>query len=111
MGISEETVDKPLHEWVSLREASEIVGVPMTTIRDWSRFGKIDMKELPTGRVVNVQQVMERAMGPVVVKRPSDLQDRVADEAPERSAERPSREKELAETLKSLQQLARDRSR
>jgi hypothetical protein len=49
-------------------------------------------------------------MGPEVVKRSSDLQDRVADEAPERYAGRLSRKRELASTLQGLQQLARERN-
>jgi hypothetical protein len=102
-------MDEAQQEWVSISEAAKIVGIPMTTIRDWSRFGAIDMKELPSGRVVDVQQVREKAMGPAVVKRPSNLQDRVADEAPERSAERPSRDAELTDTLLELQELARQR--
>src|SRR3954465_3339249 len=91
VSISEDTMDEAQREWVSIREAAQTVGIPMTTIRDWSRFGLIDMKELPAGRVVNVQQVRDKAMGPAVVKRPSDLQDRVADGSPVRSAGRSAR--------------------
>ncbi|MEP6973497.1 MAG: hypothetical protein ABI869_05060 [Actinomycetota bacterium] len=109
IGILEDTMDEGQNGWVSLSEAAEIVGIPMTTIRDWSRFGMIDMQERATGRVVNVQQVRDKAMGPAASKPPSDLQDRVADEDPERSAGRLSREKELARTLQGLQQLARER--
>ena len=102
-------MDDTRREWVSLREAADIVGVPMTTIRDWSRYGAIDMQELPAGRVVDLEQVREKAMGPALVRRPSDLQDRMADEAPERSAGRQSRQEELTKTLQGLQQLARER--
>ena len=102
-------MDDTRREWVSLKEAADLVGISMTTIRDWSRFGAIDMQELPAGRVVDLQQVREKAMGPALVRRPSDLQDRVADEAPERFAGRRSRDEELARTLQGLQQLARER--
>jgi hypothetical protein len=94
---------------VSIREAAESVSIPMTTVRDWSRFGLIDMKELPAGRVVNVRQVREKAMGPAVAKRPSDLQDRVADGSPTRSAGRSARDADLTRTLLGLQELARQR--
>jgi hypothetical protein len=49
-------------------------------------------------------------MGPVAIKRPSDLQDRVADGAPGTSAGRRTREHELAVTLLELQELARERT-
>jgi hypothetical protein len=81
----------------------------MTTIRDWSRQGLIETKESSTGRLVDIQQVREKAMGPVAIKRSSDLQDRVADGEPDRSAGRPSRDQQLAATLLGLQQLARER--
>jgi hypothetical protein len=110
ISISEDTMDEVQHEWVSIREAAATVGIPMTTVRDWSRFGHIDMKELPTGRVVNVQQVMEKAMGPAVVKRPSDLQDRVADGSGARSRGRNARDADLTRTLLGLQELARERT-
>jgi predicted site-specific integrase-resolvase len=102
-------MNEPQREWVSIKEAAETVGIPMTTIRDWSRFGAIETKELPGGRVVNMQQVREKAMGPAVAKRPSDLQDRVADQAPERSAGRRARDEDLTRTLLDLQELARQR--
>jgi hypothetical protein len=47
----------------------------MTTIRDWSRQGMIETKESSTGRLVDVDQVREKAIGPVAIKRPSALQD------------------------------------
>jgi len=81
----------------------------MTTIREWSRQGTIETKEGATGRLVDVQQVREKAMGPVAIKRPSGLQDRVADGSPDRSAGRRTRDKELAVTLLGLQELARER--
>jgi hypothetical protein len=96
-------------EWISVKEASRQVGIPMTTIRDWSKHGKIEMKEGSTGRLVDVDQVREVAMGPVAAKRPSDLQDRVADGPVARAAGRKTRDQELAGTLLELQQLARDR--
>jgi hypothetical protein len=106
---SEEDMDAARREWISLKEASRQVGIPMTTIRDWSRQGTIETKEGSTGRLVDVQQVREKAMGRVAIKRPSGLQDRVADGAPERSAGRRGREQELAVTLLELQELARQR--
>jgi len=102
-------MDEPQREWVSMKEAAETVGIPMATIRDWSRFGTIEMKELPAGRVVNLQQVRQKATGPAVAKQPSDLQDRVADQAPERSAGRRARDEDLTRTLLDLQELARKR--
>jgi hypothetical protein len=71
--------------------------------------GMIETKESSTGRLVDVDQVREKAMGPVAIKRPSALQDRVADGTPERTAGRPTREQELAGTLLELQALARER--
>src|SRR5215210_3713849 len=109
VSISEDTMDEAQREWVSIRDAAETVGIPMTTVRDWSRFGLIDMKELPAGRVVNVQQVREKAMGPAVVKRPSDLQARLAAGSLARSAGRSARDADLTRTLLGLQELARQR--
>jgi hypothetical protein len=103
-------MDVAKREWISLKEASLQVGVPMTTIRDWSRRGTIETKEGSTGRLVDVQQIREKAMGPVAINRPSDLQDRVADDAPDRSAGRRTRDQQLAGTLLELQKLARDRT-
>ena len=103
-------VDEQTREWVSPREAAEIVGIPMTTVRDWTRSGRIDVREAPDGRVVDLQQVRERAMGPSSARPQSGLQDRVADEAPERTSGKLARERELAETLQGLQQLARERN-
>jgi len=102
-------MDVTQREWISLKEASQQVGIPMTTIRDWSRRGTIETKESSTGRLVDVQQVREKAMGPVAVKRPSDLQDRVADGPSDRSAGRRTRDQQLAGTLLELQELARER--
>jgi DNA-binding transcriptional MerR regulator len=102
-------MDVAQREWISLKEASKQVGIPMTTIRGWARQGMIETKESSTGRLVDVEQVREKAMGRVPIKRPSDLQDRVADGTPERAAGRPTREKELAGTLLELQALARER--
>ena len=96
-------------QWVPMTEAAEEVGLPLTTVRDWTRSGAIEMRELPTGRVVDVEEVRLKAMGPAAVKRPSDLQERVADEAPGRAAGRQSREEQLATTLQGLQELARTR--
>jgi hypothetical protein len=86
-------MDVAEREWISLQEQQ--VGLPMTTIRDWSRQGTIETKESSTGRLVDVEQVREKAMGPVVVNRPSGLQDRVADGTPERAPGRPTRDQEL----------------
>jgi len=102
-------MDAGQREWISINEASQQVGIPVTTIRDWSRRGTIEIKEGSTGRLVDVQQVREKALGAVAIKRPSDLQDRVADGPPERSAGRKTRDRELAGTLLELQQLARER--
>src|SRR3954464_2546806 len=105
----EATMDVTQREWISLKEASQQVGIPMTTIRDWSRRGTIETKESSTGRLVDVQQVREKAMGPVAVKRPSDLQDRVADgPSDQSSAGRATRDQQLAGTLLELQKLARE---
>ena len=92
-------------EWVSLKEAAETIGISITTIRDWSRAGQLEMRETANGRFIDLAQVREKAMGPAARKRrPSDLQDRVADgvaatDSPER----------LTSTLQQLQELARER--
>src|SRR3954468_20369898 len=102
-------MDVAEREWISLKEASHQIGIPMTTIRDWSRQGTIETKESSTGRLVDVQQVREKAMGPVAIKRPRDLQVRVADGPSGRSGRRKTRDQELAGTLLELQELARER--
>lgn len=105
-------MDVAQREWVGLKAASEQVGVPMTTIRDWTRLGLIEVKEHPTGRVVDLQQVRAKAMGPVATKRPSDLQDRVANGRTERAADRPKDGASgdgLTSILLGLQELARQR--
>ena len=93
-------------EWVSLKKAAESIGINITTIRDWSRAGQVESREAATGRLVDLAQVRDKAaMGPAARKRrPSDLQDRVADgvadvDSPER----------LTTTLQELQELARER--
>lgn len=56
------------------------------------------------------EQVRHGLVARAVAKRRSDLQHRIADEASERSAARLARERELAQALQGLQQLARERS-
>jgi hypothetical protein len=101
-------------EWVSLNEAAERVGVSMTTVRDWTRLGSVEMKELPSGRIVDLQQVREKAMGPAAARLQSGLQDRVSDGVAEQSVDHPptegaSSEDGLTEILLGLQELARQR--
>jgi hypothetical protein len=95
-------------EWVGLKAASEQVGIPITTIRDWTRLGLIELREHPTGRVVDLHQVRAKAMGPIAMKRPSDLQDRVADGVLEQVPGAPR--DSLASILLDLQELARQRT-
>jgi hypothetical protein len=93
-------------EWVSPREAAVELGISVTTIRDWIKAGAVEARELSTGRVVDLGQVREKAMGPAAPSRRSDLQDRVAD------AEPPPKgvyQANLSNTLQELQALARDR--
>ena len=96
--------------WVSVKDAAAEVGIPMTSVRDWARSGSIESKQLPDGRLVDVQQVREKAMGPIAVRRQSDLQDRVADGAAGAAASRPAPEDHLARTLLGLQELVRQRN-
>ena len=100
-------MDGAQREWVGLKAASEAVGGPVTTIRDWSRQGVIEIQQHPTGRVVDLHQVRAKAMGPVATKRPSDLQDRVADGLSGPGSETPR--DNLTGILLGLQELARER--
>jgi predicted site-specific integrase-resolvase len=93
-------------EWVSLKEAAEQFGISLTTIRDWSRAGDVECRETGTGRLVDLAQVRDKAMGPAAPrKRPSDLQDRVADGA----GQGDESGEDLANSVQELQALARDR--
>jgi hypothetical protein len=92
-------------EWVSLRDAAAEVGIAMTTVRDWARGGSIESRQLPDGRLVDLQQVRAKAMGPVAVRRQSNLQDRVSDGTASRRAPHDP----LSKTLIGLQELARER--
>lgn len=102
-------------EWVSMREAARQVGITVTTIRDWSKSGTIETRERSTGRQVDIAQVKEKAMGPGATKRPSSLQDRVADGEAEQGPDGHSNEDGslkdgfLASTLQGLHELARKR--
>jgi len=50
--------------WVTLPEASNEVGVPMSTIRDWYRSGAIESQVSPGGqRLVSLEEVQDHATG------------------------------------------------
>jgi predicted site-specific integrase-resolvase len=95
--------------WVSLGDAAQEVGVSMTTIRDWYRSGAIESKTGPSGRVVDVDQVREQAMGFTAPRHQSGLQDRVADGAAEQVETHAQFQAELTHMLRELQELARQR--
>jgi predicted site-specific integrase-resolvase len=95
--------------WVSLAEAAREVGVSMTTIRDWYRSGVIESKTGPSGRVVDVEQVRQQAMGFTAHRPQSGLQDRVADGDAEHADDHSQRQAELTSTLRELQEIARQR--
>jgi hypothetical protein len=96
-------------EWVSLQEAALQVGVSLTTVRDWCRSGAVETKGESTGRVVDLAQVRAKAMGPAAPKRPSTLQDRVADSDGEGVTQGEPRQTYLNRALHELQELARER--
>jgi predicted site-specific integrase-resolvase len=50
-------------QWVTMREASQEVGVSLTTLRDWYRSGAIDTRGQSLGRVIDLDQVRQMAMG------------------------------------------------
>ena len=53
------------NDWLTLRRASEVTGVPVSTLRNWARKGKIPttLDDTPSGprRMVSLQGVEERA--------------------------------------------------
>jgi hypothetical protein len=97
------------HEWVSLKEAAEQIGVSITTIREWYRSGAVDSRGQSPGVVVDLKQVREKAMGFAARRRPSDLQDRVADSAGVRHGAGCPTQTRLTSDLRELQELARER--
>jgi hypothetical protein len=97
-------------EWVSLKEAAEQIGVNITTIREWYRSGAVDSRGQSPGVVVDLEQVREKAMGFAARRRPSDLQDRVADSADVRHGAAAT-QTSLTSDLRELQELARERVR
>jgi hypothetical protein len=96
-------------EWVSQQEAAQRVGVSLTTVRDWCRSGAVETRGESTGRVVDLAQVREKAMGPAAPKLPTTLQDRVADGAGQGVAQGEPLQTYLIRTLRELQELARER--
>jgi predicted site-specific integrase-resolvase len=99
-------METPEREWVSPRKAAEDLGISVTTIRDWIKAGEVEAREISTGRVVDLEQVREKAMGPAAQAQRSALQHRVADTV---SAPEGPHQANLSKTLKELQALARDR--
>jgi hypothetical protein len=50
--------------WVTLQEASTVVGVPVTTIREWYRTGVIESQVSAGGeRLVPLNEVQDHATG------------------------------------------------
>ena len=95
--------------WVSLREAAEQTGVSIMAIREWYRSGAVDSRGRSPGIVVDLEQVREKAMGFAARKRPSDLQDRVADSARSRGKTDGPTQTTLTTNLSELQELIRER--
>jgi hypothetical protein len=102
-------MDMKPREWVSLKEAAEQIGVSMTTIREWYRSGAVDSRGQSPGVVVDLEQVRDKAMGFAARKRPSDLQDRVADSARVRDRTDDPTETTLTASLRELQELVCER--
>jgi hypothetical protein len=105
----EERVDRTKREWARLQEAAQLVGVSLTTLRDWCRSGDVETRGESDGRVVDLAQVRDKAMGPAAPKRPSTLQDRVADSDAEGVTQGEPRQTYLNRALHELQELARER--
>jgi hypothetical protein len=95
--------------WVTPGDAAKEVGVSVTTIRDWYRSGAIESKTGPSGRIVDVDQVREQAMGFTAPRHKSGLQDRVADGGADHVETHAQFQAELTNTLRELQELARQR--
>jgi hypothetical protein len=102
-------MDMKPREWVSLKEAAEQIGVSITTVREWCRSGAVDGRGQSPGIVVDLDQVRDKAMGFAARRRPSDLQDRVADGATGRSEPGGSTQTPLRINLPELQELVRER--
>jgi hypothetical protein len=83
--------------------------VSITTIREWYRAGAVDTRGLSSGLVVDLEQVRDKAMGFAARRRPTDLQDRVADSAIRRDAVGNPMETTLMNGLRELQELVRER--
>lgn len=95
-------------EWVTVAEAAQEVGVSVTTIRDWYRAGSVETVQHPSGRVVRLEQVRERAMGLAIRLQRSDVQHRI--DARRSTAEHGSTvEAELLGSVRELQEIARQR--
>jgi hypothetical protein len=102
-------MDMKPREWVSLKEAAERIGVSITTVREWCRSGAVDSRGQSPGIVVDLNQVREKAMGFAARRRPSDLQDRVADSATVRNETDDPTPTTLTINLPELQELVRER--
>jgi hypothetical protein len=102
------TMARTKREWASLQEAAQQVGVSLTTLREWCRSGAVETRGESDGRVVDLAQVRDKAMGPAAPKRPSTLQDRVADSDVE-GVTQGEPQRTLTRTLRELQELARER--
>ena len=94
--------------WVTLQEASDAVGVPTATIRDWYRSGLIESQVSAGGqRLVPLQEVQDHATG---VRRESKRGDR---SGPPRTSEQlqadVERESTLSRAVVELQGVARAR--
>jgi hypothetical protein len=94
--------------WVTLQEASTVVGVPAATIRDWYRSGLIQSQVSSGGqRLVPLEEVQDHATG---IRRESKRGDK---SGPPRTAEQLQADVERESTLRravvELQGMARAR--
>jgi hypothetical protein len=94
--------------WVTLQEASNVIGVPMATIRDWYRSGLIESQVSSGGqRLVPLQEVQDHATG---LRRDGKRGDK---SGPPRTAEQlqadVERESNLSRAVVELQGMARAR--
>jgi hypothetical protein len=94
--------------WVPVDAAAKDVGVPVATVHDWYTAGVVDTEVHEHGRVVDLRQVREEAMGYVATLEPSGLSARLAD--PEAGREDDvAGLKENDPLITDLQELTRDR--
>jgi hypothetical protein len=94
--------------WVTVQEASDAIGVPLATIREWYRGGLIESQVSAGGqRLVPLQEVEDRATG---IRRDSKRGDK---SGPPRTAEQleadVERESTLSRAVVELQGMARAR--